>query len=111
MDFNEKQYYEYRDRLHKKMFWLLLYKDPETRDEYSEVNFNRYFKFLMKELDGLNELLSHPSFLLETMSLLQAAYNETVNDPFDYTNYRKLVLDSHNVLDKVFEGVCHDFKE
>lgn len=105
MDFNKKQYNEYKDRLHKKMFWLLLYKDPETRFEYEDVDFDRYFKFLMKELDGLNELLSHPSFLLETMSLLQAAYNETVVSPFNYGSYRKLVLDSHNVLDKVFEEV------
>ena len=107
-DFNEKQLDEYRDKLHKKMFWLLLYKDPETRDSYEYVDFDRYFKFLMKELSGLNDLLDNPPFLLETLSMLQAAYNESTKDPFNYGNYRKLVLDAHNILDRVFEEVDHD---
>ena len=105
MEFTRKQLEEYRNRLHKKMFWLLLYKDPATKEEYANVNFDRYFNFLMKELMGLNELLGNPPFLLETMSTLQAAYQENTNEPFNYSNYRKLILDAHNVLDKVFEGV------
>lgn len=105
MEFTEKQLEEYRNRLHKKMFWLLLYKDPDTREEYANVDFERYFNFLMKELKGLNELLDSPPFLLETLSTLQAAYQESLSDPFNYSNYRKLVLDAHNVLDKVFAEV------
>ncbi len=104
-EFNEKQLDEYRERLHKKMFWLLLYKDPETKDAYDYVDFGKYFMFLMKELKGLNELLNHPPYLIETMSTLQAAYDESMSEPFDYGSYRKLVLDAHNILDKVFGEV------
>lgn len=105
MEFNEKQLEEYRDKLHKKMFWLLLYKDPETKDAYDGVDFDRYFHFLIKELAGLNDLLDNPPHLLETLSVLQAAYKESTLEPFNYSNYRKLVLDAHNILDTVFEGV------
>lgn len=103
--FNKEQLNEYRERLHKKMFWLLLYKDPATKEAYEYVDFSKYFNFLMKELGGLNELLSNPPHLIETMSVLLAAYNETTNTPFVYANYRKLILDAHNILDRVFEEV------
>lgn len=106
-EFDSEQFAEYKEKLHKKMFWLLLYKDPKTMGEYVGVDFDQYFHTLMKELNGLNDILLRPSQLIETMTILQAAYNETLAGDFNYQKYRKFILDAHNTLDTipVFKGV------
>ena len=103
--YGEQQLSDYREKLHNKMFWLLIYKDPKSIDEYRHVDFDKYFRSLMKEINGLNDILLQPAKLIEMMTLLQAAYNETVSENFDYRVYRKFVLDAHNILDEM------DFEE
>lgn len=100
-DFTNEQWAEYRERLHKKMFWLILYKDPETNGEYGDIDFDRYFENLMKELNGLSDLLLSPDGLLEMLSILEAAYIESKKENFNYRTYRKFVLDAHNLLDRI----------
>lgn len=85
----------------KKCFWLLLYKDPKTKDEFKNVDFEKYFINLMKKIDGLNTLLFYPVEIIAIMSLLQAALNETRSDDFNYRSYRKLILDAHSLVDKI----------
>lgn len=105
-EFTKTQLDEYKEKLHKKMFWLLLYKDPKTKDKFPEMDdtgFKSYFEFLMKEIDGLNELLFYPEQIVEILSLLMAAWLETLKDEFDYQAYRKLVLDAHHLVDKIKE--------
>ena len=41
--FDDLQIEEYKEKLHKEMFWLLLYKDPKTKDEFKNVDFEKYF--------------------------------------------------------------------
>lgn len=109
-DFSAEQLNEYRERLHSKMFWLLLYKDPKTSDQFETVNFDRYFENLMKELNGLGDLLLHPNGLVEMMSELEAAYNESMHEEFSYPIYRKFVLDAHNILDTMnWEETADDY--
>ena len=103
-EFGSEQLIGYREKLHKKLFWLLLYKDPKTKDEYDYVDFEKYFTGLMGEIDGLNDVLRRPPELVEMMSILQAAYNESVSPKFNYKEYRKYVLDAHHVLDKLDFG-------
>lgn len=102
--YGECQLSDYREKLHSKMHWLLIYRDPKTIDDYSYVDFDKYFKSLMKEINGLNDILMQPPKLVEMMSLLQAAYNETTFDSFNYKTYRKFILDAHNVLDEIDFG-------
>jgi hypothetical protein len=104
-DFDLNQIEKYKTKLHKKIFWLLLYKDPKTKDNYPEVDFDKYFIYLMKEIDGFNQLLKYPSEIVEIMSILQAAYNETLKDNFDYQVYRKFILDAHSLIDKIDKEV------
>lgn len=103
-DLNEEQLDRYREKLHKKLFWLLLYKDPETKDDFEYVDFDSYFSTLMRELNGLNALLLYPAGLPELLSVLQAAYDESTKQLFNYRVYRKLVLDSHALLDRINWG-------
>lgn len=102
--FSKEQIAEFKDKLHKKLFWLLLYKDPKTAQNYKNVDFKKYFINLMKEIDGLNELLFYPTPIIEICCKLQAAYKESCNEQFDYQAYRKFVLDAHNLVDKIDEG-------
>ncbi len=103
-NFSEQQIKEYKIKMHKEMFWLLLYKDPETKDQFKNTNYEKYFIGLMKKLDGLNTLLLCPVEIVSILSLLQAAYNETKKEEFDYQSYRKLILDAHSLVDKIPEN-------
>lgn len=103
-NFSEQQIKEYKIKMHKEMFWLLLYKDPETKDQFRNTNYEKYFIGLMKKLDGLNTLLLCPVEIVSILSLLQAAYNETKKEEFDYQSYRKLILDAHSLVDKIPEN-------
>lgn len=96
-----EQLNEYREKLHKKLFWLLLYKDPKTKYEYQQTDFDRYFSTLMMELKGLDEVLIHPTGLVEMLCILEAAFDETKKEPFEYSIYRKFVLDAHTLLDRM----------
>ena len=99
--YNNEQFEQYKIQLHKEMFWLLLYKDPKTKDKYKNIDFEKYFVNLMKKLDGLNEILLCPVEMISIMSLLQAALIESRNDHFNYQVYRKLILDAHALVDKI----------
>lgn len=103
-NFSKQQIKEYKIKMHKEMFWLLLYKDPATRDQFKNTNYEKYFIGLMKKLDGLNTLLFCPAEIVSILSLLQAAYNETKREEFDYQSYRKLILDAHSLVDKIPEN-------
>ena len=99
--FDDEQMENYKVKLHKELFWLLIYKDPKTRDEYLNVDFKKYFDGLMRRIDGLNELLFYPVEIVSIMSLLEAALIESKKVDFDYQAYRKLVLDAHSLVDKI----------
>ena len=49
--FDDLQIEEYKEKLHKEMFWLLLYKDPKTKDEFKNVDFE-FYKNLHKYVFG-----------------------------------------------------------
>ena len=100
-EFTTEQMEQYKIKLHKELFWLLIYKDPKTRDEYLDVNFNKYFDGLMRKIAGLNELLFYPAEIVGIMSLLEAALIESKKTDFSYQAYRKLVLDAHSLVDKI----------
>lgn len=101
--FDKDQFERFKTKLHKELFWLLLYKDPKTKEQYQNVNFEKYFDGLMRKINGLNELLFYPTEIVSIMSLLQAAFQETREEPFNYPIYRKLILDAHSLVDKIDE--------
>lgn len=100
-EFQNYQISNYKKKLHKDLFWLILYKDPNTKEEYQNVDFDKYFSFLMKKIDGLNELLFYPSELIEMLSCLEAAFIETRKEKFNWSVYRKLILDAQSLVDKI----------
>jgi hypothetical protein len=99
--FSQSQFEKYKTKLHKNLFWLLLYKDPKTKDKYAGINFEAYIDGLLIKIDSLNELLFYPSEIVEITVLLQAAKQETQKEDFNYAAYRKLVLDAHALIDQI----------
>ena len=107
-EFTEEQFNEYKKQLHKKLFWLLIYKDPHTKNQFPDVDQNgyeKYFKHIMHEIDGMNSLLFYPTEICTMMAVLESALHETQKGDFQYKPYRKLVLDAHALVDKIqFKG-------
>lgn len=99
--FDAKQFKDYKTQLHKKLFWLLLYQDPKTKDQYPSVNIQKYFKGLMYELDGLNHLLFYPKEMITLCSKLEKARTMCASPTFDWEEYRCLILDAHTLVDNI----------
>ena len=99
--FTDGQMENFKTKLHKDVFWLLLYKDPEKIDEFSKVDYEKYFNGLMLKINGLNELLSYPTEIVEMMSILEAALIETRREYFNFRTYKKLIFDAHSLIDKL----------
>lgn len=83
---------------------MLLCVDPETAQEYQDVDVNSCFRNLLLRIGGLNYLLMCRPELVTVMSLLQAANIEYNNPEFRFKVYRKLILDAGSEIEKLKEG-------
>jgi len=99
--YSEDQLSATKQYIRKQIFYLLLYVDPETKEEYSNVNVNKAFQGLQYKLGGLNSILFEPPSLITVMSLLEAALLEYQKSDFNFNAYRKLVLDAGNEVKKI----------
>ena len=88
--------------LQKAIFFLLLYVDPQTRDQYPGIDVNKAFQSLQFRINGLNSILLEPPELVETMGYLESA-QQIWNNEFDFATYRKLILDAGAEIMKVKE--------
>lgn len=96
--FSSSQIKEQKKSLHNSIHWLLIYK--EENYEYLDT----YFDALLTRIGGLNDLLFYPPELVTLLSLLQAARTEAAKEDFTFKKYRKLILDSHSLIDKIKES-------
>lgn len=88
--------------LHKEIHRLLYGK--ENDDPKLQI----YYDKLQRMLAGMNELLSQPPELVSLMSDLEAARIEAASTEFSHDAYRRLILDSHSILDRLFGGDDND---
>ena len=93
-DFSAKQIGDIKTTIRKKIYFLLLLKDPETKDNYKNVDAADAFTGLLYEIDGFNSLMSYPSEIVEVQSLLEEARKCLQDEVFCFEKYRKLLLDS-----------------
>lgn len=99
--FSEEQFESYKKKLHSEIHWLLIYKDPEKSKSFNNIDFIKYFDGLMNRLNGLNSILMFPVEMVSIMASLEAAHNEAMKDDFNFSAYRKLILDAHAMIDKI----------
>lgn len=93
-EFSNNQIASVKKSMRKQIYFLLLCVDPETKDEYINVNINDAFDGLLRKFGGFNNLLNYPPAFVDVMSLLNAAQLEYNNPDFQFSVYRKLVLDA-----------------
>lgn len=94
--FTKGQIAETKVKLRKQIFFLLLIVDPDTKGNYINIDVNDAFQNLLNILDGCNELLYYPQELVTIAGLLESAKMEYNSDNFDFSKYRKLILDAGN---------------
>lgn len=93
-EFTQSQIQSAKILLRKDIFFLLLCVDPKTKQEYEYININKTFTNLMYKIGGMNSLLYEPPELVTILSLLQRAYVEYNSPDFNFSIYRKLILDA-----------------
>lgn len=103
-EFNNEQITSALLKLRKKIFFLLLYVDPNTNKEYENIDVNGAFENLLLELGGMNSVLSFPPELVTVINLLEAARLEYFQPEFNFQIYRKLILDSGVEVMKIGGG-------
>lgn len=103
--FDFEQFEKYKSIMQKKIFWLILYTDKKTNYQYKNVDVSLYHKNLMEQIAGLNSLLFYPTDIIEILSTLEAALIvlET-KEGFDFSKYRKLVLDAGAAMKRLKVG-------
>ena len=97
---SEQQLLEFKNRLHSKIHWLLIYKEGNT----FKVDYDAYFEKLMRFIAKAGEVLRQDSVTIEILTVLGMAYDETKKEEFDYREYRHYVLEAHNLVERL--GVC-----
>lgn len=90
-----EQFEEYKKKIHSWVHWLLIYAENQ------DPNLNAYFDKVQYKLDGLNELISHPTQLVEIMNLIESAKIEYNKKDYSHKTYRKIILDIHELIDNI----------
>ena len=101
--FSEQQLHKEAIYLHKEVHRLLYAK--ENNDSKLPV----YYDKLQRLLAGLNGLLENPPELITLMSEIEAARIESLKKDFNHDAYRRLILDSHSIVDRLFWGANYDY--
>lgn len=102
--FTPSQMANYKQDLHRKVHWMLIYKDSKCNQDYLSVDVNQYIISVLIQLNGLNSILNYPSSFVTLMSLIEGARLELFKEKFDYKLYRKILLQVHALIDKLPES-------
>ena len=102
-EFPPRQVSEYKEKMRKQIFFLLLIVDPNTKDEYRDVDVEEVFDNVLRTFGGFNELLGCPMQMVTVMSMLSAARMELHREDFSFGVYRKLILDAGSEVLKIKE--------
>lgn len=104
-EFSPQQTAEYKEKMRKQIFFLLLIVDPKTKDDYKDVNVEEAFDNVLHTFGGFNDLIGCPMPMVTILSMLNAARLETQKEEFEFSVYRKLILDAGSEVLKIKEEV------
>lgn len=90
----EAQIRHYIKEVQRMIFWCILYTDPQTSNEYPDINVSAYQKNIMKKIIGFNSILFYPNELVNVIVILEAALNLFESNDYTFPEYRKLILDA-----------------
>lgn len=106
--FSTGQLNYFKEKMRKKIFWLIVYTDKNTNQNYLDVDVEKYQDNLMGQIAGFNALLFYPNELVDVMTSLKAAMLELQKDSFNFTKYKKHVFDAGAMIDKLTVGDSHE---
>ena len=96
-EFKITQILEHKQELHDNIITLLYMK------EENNPTLDNYISSLLWRLSGYNEIFGNQAIMIDIMSNLEEARIEASKEYCDFKKYRKLVLDSFNMIDKLKE--------
>ena len=102
-EFTQSQISYTKSSIRKSIFFLLLCVDPNTRKDYSDIDVNKTFENLLHRIGGLNDVLLYPPEIVMVISLLKEAQKLYNSNIFDFSVYRKLILDAGSEVLKIKE--------
>ncbi len=102
--FTSNQIEYYQEKLRKKLFWLILYTDEETKDEFKNVDVLKYHKDLLFEISSYNALLLYPENFTEIINSLETALGVLESNHFNFKRYKRLVFDAGAKLQQLKVG-------
>ena len=102
--FKESQIEYYQEKLRKKIFWLVLYTDKNTKADFDEIDVVKYHEDLLFEISRYNELLLYPEDFVEIINALESALYILKSDRFNFRKYKKLVFDAGALLKRMKVG-------
>lgn len=94
----------YQKKLRKKIFWLILYTDDNTKGNFGNIDVVKYHENLLFEISSCNELFLYPKDFVEIINFLEAALLVLKEDDFDFNKYKKLVFDAGATLKRMRVG-------
>ena len=103
-EFKQEQTEYYQNKLRKKIFWLVLYTDKNTKDDFENIDVVKYHENLLFEISNYNALLFYPKDFVEIINTLEQALNILKSDSFDFQRYKKLVFDAGALMQRMKVG-------
>lgn len=103
--FDESQLETYKTKMQKKIFWLVLYTDEQTKYDFINVDVEKYHIKCMEQLSGLNSLFGYPTDIVDILITLEMAFSVLQDrNGFDFAKYRKLILDAGAMIKRLKVG-------
>ena len=104
-EFSQSQVAEYKEKMRKQIYFLLVAVDPEVnlKSKCEKLNVEEAFDNVLRTFGGYNDLIGCPSPMVTVLSLLNAARLELHNPNYSFATYRKLILDAGNEVLKIKE--------
>ena len=102
-EFSPNQFEEYKKRIRKDIFFLLLSADKKVNPVES-VDIVSAIENLEYQIDGLNQILCYRPEVVKIFTLLEEAKSIYENVPFNFPAYRKLILDAGAEVLKIKEA-------
>lgn len=93
-EFTTNQFELAKLKIRRQIFFLLLIVDPNTKDDYININVDDAFQNLLLQIGGMNNLFGCSYELVFVMSTLEAARMKLHEPNLDFATYRKLILDA-----------------
>ena len=89
---------DHKELLHKDVFKLLWMKE----ENYPQLD--RYFSSVLWKLTGYNSVFNNQAVMIDIISILETARLEAKKPNYNHSEYRKAILDSMSLIDKLKES-------